>query len=92
MGFSQAGSLLVGFEMLGHDVSVAARRKFLLIVILVMFVVRFCHQREEAAQTLAGPVQVDAIRAARLRRLVATTNGGVISPPPIPERGGGENS
>ena len=49
-------------------------------------------QREEAEQALAGPVQVDAVRAARLRRLVApTTNGGEIPLPPIPE-GGGENS
>ena len=49
-------------------------------------------QREEAEQALAGPVQVDAVRAARLRRLVApTTNGGEIPLPPIPE-GGRENS
>ena len=42
--------------------------------------------------TLAEPVQVDAVRAARLRRLdVPTTNGGEIPLPPIPE-GGGENS
>ena len=47
-------------------------------------------QREEAKQTLAGPVHVDAVRAARLRRLDTTTNGAVISPPPIPESGGGE--
>ena len=48
-------------------------------------------QREEAEQALAGPIQVDIVRAARLRRLDATTNGEVISPPPIPESGGGEN-
>ena len=49
-------------------------------------------QREEAEQALAGPVQVDAIRAARLRRLDApTTNGGEIPLPPVPE-GGGDNS
>ena len=47
-------------------------------------------QREEAEQALAGPIQVDAVRAARLRRLVVTTNGGEIPMPPIPE--GGENS
>eukprot|EP01048_Picozoa_sp_COSAG05_P008266 COSAG05_NODE_622_length_8291_cov_19.484985_4_plen_82_part_00 len=44
-------------------------------------------------QALAGPVQVDVVRAARLRRLAApTTNGGEIPLPPGPERGGGENS
>ena len=49
-------------------------------------------QREEAEQALAGPVQVDAIRAARLRRLDApTTNGGEIPLPPVPA-GGGDNS
>ena len=33
-------------------------------------------QREEAERALAGPVQVDVVRAARLRRLAA---GGAIS-------------
>ena len=42
-------------------------------------------QREEAVQTLAGPVQVDIVREARLRRLEATTSGRGTSP-------GGENS
>ena len=49
-------------------------------------------QREEAEQALAGPVQVDAVRAARLRRLGdPTTDGGETPMPPISE-GGGENS
>ena len=49
-------------------------------------------QREEAEHALAGPVQVDAVRAARLRRLVDPTNDGSETPmPPIPD-GGGENS
>ena len=49
-------------------------------------------QREEAEQALAGPVQVDVVRAARLRRLATpTTSGGEIPLPPIPE-GGGENA
>ena len=30
-------------------------------------------QREEAVQTLVGPIQVDIVREARLRRLEATT-------------------
>ena len=49
-------------------------------------------QREEAEHALAGPVQVDVVRAARLRRLVDPTNDGSETPmPPIPG-GGGENS
>ena len=49
-------------------------------------------QREEAEHALAGPVQVDAVRAARLGRLDApTTSGGEIPLPPVPE-GGGDNS
>ena len=49
-------------------------------------------QREEAEHALAGPVQVDAVRAARLRRLVdPTTTGGETPMLPIPD-GGGENS
>ena len=49
-------------------------------------------QREEAQQALAGPVQVDVVRAARMRRLGApTTSGRGIPLSSIPE-GGGENS
>ena len=49
-------------------------------------------QREEAEHALAGPVQVDVVRAARLRRLVDPTNAGRETPmPPIPG-GGGDNS
>ena len=49
-------------------------------------------QREEAEQALAGPVQVDVVRAARLRRLATpTTSDGEIPLPPIPEGGGGNS-
>ena len=43
-------------------------------------------QREEAVQTLVGPIQVDIVREARLRRLEATTSDRGTSPD------GGENS
>ena len=49
-------------------------------------------QREEAEHALAGPVQVDVVRAARLRRLVDPANAGRETPMPLIPGGGGDNS
>ena len=49
-------------------------------------------QREEAEHALAGPVQVDVVRAARLRRLVDHANAGRETPMPLIPGAGGDNS